>query len=232
MLAQLFVMAIAVQAEAPKDFVGVLRSMHAEQRKLRLYQDEWTLDAEGRGPKLFAKRWIDGKRYRMVMYSDDAPLMEAAYDGTTHSMIMHMAKAYSVAKVPNPDFDTPFSAEPDHTHEDEQDFNLGFNGGYDLVIRMKPWPTIRSIKAVTVNGVPSKVVDSEWARPDGRKVDVQMVFDPDKWLLRRFMISGKNRDGVDSKMVLQAKVIRPKSMADGLFKVSPESYKGYTKMGD
>jgi hypothetical protein len=232
MLATLAIVAVSTALQAPPDFTAVLQSMHSEYRKQKKLVEEWRMKQDGQEPVLFAKRWIDGQRFRTIMYQDGTPIMDTAYDGVTHSMIMHMAKSYSIEKILNPDIKRPFSIREleGHNHDDS-DFRLGFNGGYDIVLFLRPWPTVRSIARTTARDVPSKVVDCEWPRPDGRKMDVKLVFQPDSWLLKSFTLAGKDQEGKETSFSLMANISRPKAISESAFRPSAAEYAGYSKVG-
>jgi hypothetical protein len=184
-----------MQVSAPTTLEQVLKEIGKEARGLTGYKDSWTLNTTAGQEKLSMRvmRSIDGKRGAMGAFLNGNLLVLVGSNSKESFFVLYPNRVYTKYSAGNPWYDRAPNLSTAGLQDG--DFNINFDGLYDMVVTSVPTLKLDGIENGLFEGKPCRVVQASAKRPTGSGVDFSMWLMKDKWIPLRVEAKVTQRDG-------------------------------------
>jgi hypothetical protein len=216
-----------IPADGPKTFEELEIAKLSAYHDVKAFQSvmDLSVTTAGNVATMHVRAMRDGERsYQVVTRSDGAPL-ESGSDGKNVWGIYPDQKVYTEHPA-----DSFAAFDPKASLLAATSNNFKFNFGSDTQMQFASDPAffLQSIEPVAVDGVKLRKAVASIVNKDGNTIVLTQWFLADKWLLKRFIVTGYSDNGAFA-MKGDLTLNQSATIDDKLFTLDPSKVQGYEK---
>lgn len=204
MFAPLLLLLAPVTGQPKLSFADVERNKHTAYRMLGDFRDRLSVsvqDGEEPAQGMEIEQRIAKANLRVVVRIGGKVVLEGGYDGASNWLVSHPDRAYQTTKGPHEWYRAAYAA-ANYAGSSEPQFDMSFKNGYGVRFDCNPPLVIQSDQTVKLDGTDARLIVAKTTVPgSSRSMEVRQWFFPDRFVLRRFEVSGVRKDGKKLKIV-------------------------------